>query len=257
MNKVVVIIQARMGSTRLPGKVLKDISGKPMLWHVIDRVMKSKKTDLIVVATSTNDEEHPILELSKDIGVEVFCGNERDVLDRYYKASVKFRADIIVRVTSDCPIVDPDIIDMFVEYYLNNRSNYDYLGVGKHSLYPNGVGCEVFSFEALKRAWSESKWLSEREHVTPYIWKNDKIFKIGRPLKPKKDLSKLRWTVDEKRDLKFVREIYKELYNENNFFSTRDVLELLERKPKLNMINNDITRNEGYITSLKEDKIIK
>jgi spore coat polysaccharide biosynthesis protein SpsF (cytidylyltransferase family) len=256
MNRVVVIIQARMGSTRLPGKVLKDINGKPMLWHVIDRVMKSKKTDLIVVATTTKEEEYPILEISRDTGIEVFCGNEWDVLDRYYKAAVKFSADIIVRVTSDCPLVDPNIIDNFIDYYFTN-TDYDYLGVGKHSLCPNGVGCEVFSFEALKMAWTESKWFSEREHVTPYIWKNDKIFNIGRPLKPKKDLSKLRWTVDEKRDLKFVREVYKELYNENNFFSTRDVLELLKKKPELNMINNDIIRNEGYIKSLKEDRIIK
>ena len=256
MKNVVVIIQARMGSSRLPGKVLMDISGKPMLWHVINRVKKSKKIDLIVVATTTEDEEYPILKLSRDIGVETFLGNEEDVLDRYYQAAKKFNADIIVRVTSDCPIVDPDIIDMFVDYYLDNSTNFDYIGVGKDSLCPNGVGCEVFSFKALHKAWLESKLLSEREHVTPYIWKNDKIFRLGRPLKPKKDLSRLRWTVDEKRDIKFVRELYKDLYVEDNFFSTKDVLELLERKPILIKINQGIIRNEGYIKSLKEDKII-
>lgn len=257
MSNIAVIIQARMGSSRLPGKVLMDISGKPMLWHVIDRVKKSKKIDNIIVATTTKSEEHPILELSKDMGVETFIGSEDDVLDRYYNAAKEYKADIIIRVTSDCPLVDPDIIDMFVNYYLDNEDDYDYIGVGKHSLCPNGVGCEVFSFKALEKAWLESKWLSEREHVTPYIWKNDKIFKIGRPLKPKKDLSKLRWTVDEKRDLKFVRGVYQELYHEDNFFSTKDVLELLERKPELNRINHDIIRNEGYIKSLNDDRIVK
>ena len=257
MKNIAVIIQARMGSSRLPGKVLMNISGKPMLGHVVERVKKSEKIDCIIVATTNKAEELPIIKLSKDMGVKIFTGSEDDVLDRYYRAAKEFKVDIVVRVTSDCPLVDPDIIDMFVNYYLDNEKDYDYIGVGKHSLCPNGVGCEVFSFEALEKSWIESVWLSEREHVTPYIWKNDKIFRTGRPLKPRGDLSKLRWTVDEKRDLKFVREVYHELYREDKFFSTKDVLELLEKKPELNRINHDIIRNEGYIKSLNEDRIVK
>lgn len=256
MKQIAVVIQARMGSSRLPGKVLMDIAGKPMLWHVVDRVKRSMKINFIIIVTSINENDHPILKLSKDMGVKTFAGSEDDVLDRYYQAAKKYKVDVVVRVTSDCPLVDPDLIDMFIGYYLDNEKDYDYVGIGKHSLCPNGIGCEVFSFRALEKSWLESKWLSEREHVTPYIWKNEKIFSIGRPLKPKKDLSKLRWTVDEERDLKFVREVYNELYQEDKFFSTKDVLELLKRKPELIKINQDITRNEGYIKSLKEDKHI-
>jgi spore coat polysaccharide biosynthesis protein SpsF len=256
VKKVVVIIQARMGSTRLPGKVMSEISGKPMLWHMIDRINKCRSVDLIVVATTTNKEDRVVKELGEKSGAKTFCGSEDDVLDRYYQAAKLYGADVVVRITADCPLIDPHLSDRMIRYFKDNRDKLDYVGMGSPNLYPDGLSTEIFPFKVLEKTWKEAKLKSEREHVTPYIWKNEKLFRIG-SLPLDEDLSRFRWTVDEERDLRFVREVYKHLYKEGQLFATEEILELISRKPELRDINNGIERDEGYAKSLKEDSVVK
>jgi len=254
MKKVVAIIQARMGSTRLPGKVMKEIVGKPMLYHVINRVKHAKELDDIVIATTNLKEDTQILDLASEMEVRSYAGSENDVLDRYYQAAIMSKVDVIVRITADCPLVDPNVIDKVVRYYRINK--FDYVGTSIKPSYPDGIDVEVFSFVSLKKTWSEAKLASEREHVTPYIWKNPNTFRIGNFIN-ETDISYMRWSVDEQLDLEFVREIYNRLYAKDTLFYMEDVVDLLKKHPELMNINKGIIRNEGYLESLKEDKIIK
>ena len=254
---IVAIVQARMGSTRLPGKVMMEISGKPMLWHVVDRARQAKRINQVVVATTTNPEDEKIIKLALEMGVKGYAGSQDDVLDRYYQTAKINRADIIVRVTGDCPLIDPKIIDKTIEFFLEN--NFDYVSTAHiskgelKSTYPDGLDTEVFSFKALEKAWKEAKLFSEREHVTPYIWKNQETFRC-QSLQNDRNLSHLRWTVDKKCDLKFVREVYKRLYKEGEIFLMNDVIALLEKEPQLVKINRQVMRDEGYSKSLEKDK---
>lgn len=256
--KIVAIVQARMGSTRLPGKVLMDIAGKPALWHVINRLKQSKLINEIVIATTRKPEDQVIINLAADTGVKSHAGSEEDVLDRYFQAAKKYNADIIVRVTSDCPLLDPVIVDKVIGYFLEN--NYDYVsntwssaqGERKQT-YPVGLDTEVFSLAVLEKAWKEAKLPSEREHVTPYIWKNYKLFRIGH-VGYDKDLYYMRWTLDYDKDLIFIREVYKQLSCKGLTFNSDDVIALIQNNPQLNDINKGIAKNEGYFTSLQKDK---
>ena len=253
MKKVVAIIQARMGSTRLPGKVMKEIVGKPMLWHVINRVKHAEELDDIVIATTNLKEDIQILDLASEIGVKSYAGSENDVLDRYYQAAMMSKADVIVRITADCPLADPNVINKVIRYYRIN--DFDYVSTSIKPTFPDGIDVEVFSFASLEKVWSESKLASEREHVTPYIWKNPNLFKI-KNYENEFDISYMRWSVDEESDLEFVREIYGLLYMENKLFYMKDVIDLLLKNSELTGINKDIARNEGYLKSLKADKVI-
>jgi len=261
MRKVVAIVQARVGSTRLSEKVLKRILGKPMLWHVINRLKKAKLIDEIVVATTTRKEDKSIIRLSEENGVKSFAGSEEDVLDRYYQAAKTHNADVIIRITADCPLIDPRVVDRVVKHFLDG--DFDYVsntcvesGVTCKQTYPDGLDTEVFSFKALEKAWKEAKMQSEREHVTSYIWKQPDVFKIRR-IQYCKDLSNMRWSVDYEEDLRFVREVYKRLYKKGIFFHLEDVLTLLSEHPELMEINSVISKNEGYFKSLKKDKMMK
>lgn len=261
MRKVVAIVQARVGSTRLPKKVLKRILGKPMLWHVINRLKKAKLIDEIVVATTQREEDELIVRLSDESGVKSFAGSEEDVLDRYYQAAKTHKADVIVRITADCPLIDPHVVDRVVKHFLDG--DFDYVSntcvepwAACKQTYPDGLDTEVFSFNVLKNAWKEAKMQSEREHVTPYIWKQPDVFKIGR-VQYSKDLSHMRWSVDYEKDLRFVREVYRRLYKKGGFFNMEDVLTLLSKYPELMEINSEILINKGYFKSLEKDKMVK
>lgn len=249
MKKVVAIIQARMASTRLPGKVLMDIAGKPMLWHVIERVKRCKKIDSIVVATTSREEDKAVIELARKCGVETFAGSEEDVLDRYYQAAKKFDADPIVRITADCPVIDPQIVDEVIKEY--TEGGYDVCSLSGE--FPDGLDVGICSFKALEDTWRNAKLPSEREHVGTYMWKHPEKFKLGKYVKFD-NLGHYRWTVDEERDLRFIREIFSRLYKPEEVFLTGDILNLLEREPDLLKINAGIIRNEGYLKSLKEDE---
>jgi len=236
-KKIVAIIQARITSTRLPGKVLMEIEGKSMLWHVLNRLKFSKKLDDIILAIP-NTKENDILEkFAKDNKVRYFKGSEEDVLSRYYETAQKFNCDPIARVTSDCPLIDPEVVDLVVEKYLDLGADYTSNTIKK--TFPRGLETEVFSFRILERAYTEAKNDLEREHVTLYFVKYPEIFRLVNVVN-EKDLSYMRWTVDEAKDLEFVREVYRRLYKEGKIFSMKDIVSLLKKYPELMEINKGV-----------------
>jgi len=236
-KNIVAIVQARRSSIRLPQKVLKDIAGKPMLAHVIERLKKSQLIDEILMATA-KDNNMSILELAQKYGVKCFVGIEEDVLGRYYNAAREFKVDIIVRITSDCPLIDPEVVDKVIKRYIENKEKIDYISNTLKRSYPRGLDAEVFSFRVLEKTWKEAKRPYQREHVTPYIYEHPEIFRMAN-VENNEDLSSMRWTVDEEKDLEFVREIYKRLYKRGKIFLMEDILRLLKREPKLMEINKN------------------
>lgn len=246
-----VIIQTRVSSTRLPGKVLKKVLGKTLLEHQIDRVKRAEKVDKIFIATSDKKIDDKIETIAKKNGIKSFRGSENDVLDRYYKCTGRFNVGTIVRITGDCPLIDPKVIDSVIRFY--KKSGFDYVTNGINSTFPDGMDVEVFSREALRRAWREAKLKSEREHVTAYIWKNPEIFKVG-IYKEGVDNSNFRLTVDEPEDLNLIRKIFKALYPKNHNFSLQEILSYLVKHPKIAQINSKYMRNEGYIKSVLNEK---
>jgi spore coat polysaccharide biosynthesis protein SpsF len=243
------IIQARMGSTRLPRKVMLSILGKPVLWHVVNRVSKAKLIDKIIVATTVKSEDDIIVEFCKSNDILVFRGSEKDVLDRYYQCAKEYNIKDIVRITADCPLHDPNIIDMVVNEYLNG--NYDY--VSNAYAFPDGFDVEVFSFNALGNAWENAKLPSEREHVTPYIQRNEKVKK--KTAYPNKKYTIYRCSLDHLKDYEFIKKVYEGIGRE--MFYIDEVVNYIEKHPDLLKINQQIKINEGYLKSLKEDEIFQ
>ena len=250
---IAAIIQARISSARLPGKVLMDIAGKPMVQHVIERVRAATLLDKVILATTMEETDAPLATLAGILEIEVFRGSLDDVLDRYYQAAQFFRVEAVVRVTADCPLIDPSIIDRAVKIFL--EGDYDYVSTAyPFPTFPDGLDVEVFSIWALEKAWREASLRSEREHVTPYIWKNPHIFRLRSIVNPE-DLSSMRWTVDEEKDLQFVREVYRHLEDgTGRIFGMDEVLKLLKQCPEVLQINQGMERNEGYQKSLREDR---
>ena len=241
-KKVVAIIQARMGSTRLSGKVMLPIVGKPMLWHVIERVKRCKKVDSIVVATTTNQEDNAVIKISENCGVETFAGKENNVLDRYYQAAKKFNADIVVRITADCPLINPPTIDQMVDLCLKENAEY----ICGHPDYPSieqGIG--VISFSALEKLKTLANKEYQKEHVTIFIKENPDLFKVVTII-PKKIFQRkdMRLTVDTKEDLKLMQEIYGKLYKEKEIIDIEDVVVLLENTPDLIKINMNVEMSD-------------
>jgi glutamate-1-semialdehyde aminotransferase/spore coat polysaccharide biosynthesis protein SpsF (cytidylyltransferase family)/predicted dehydrogenase len=246
---VVAIIQARMGSSRLPGKSLAPIEGRPMLWHVIERVKQARLVDRIVVATSVSPADDAIEKMCREKSVSCYRGSEHDVLDRFYSAARAEKAAQVVRITADCPLIDPEVIDRVVLRF--QRGDLDYASNAMVRSYPDGLDTEIFSFSALERAWHGATQTSEREHVTPYL-RSDKF----RTANVENDSATLyqhyRWTVDEPRDLEFIRAVYK-AFRERERFGMKDVLELIEKTPGLEKMNSEIVSNRGYYKSLFSD----
>jgi spore coat polysaccharide biosynthesis protein SpsF len=248
--RVVAIIQARMGSSRRPGKTLADISGKPLIWHVVERTRASQTVDSVVLATTTEENDQQLLKIAEEYGILGYAGSLNDVLDRFYQAACLARAEVIVRVTADDPFKDPQVIDKVVNHLLTHPE-LDYCSNTIEPTYPEGLDIEVFTFQALERAWNEAKLTSEREHVTPYIWKNPGKFNIHN-VRHIHDLSALRWTLDYEEDLQFTREVYARLYR-GQIFLMDEILALLAREPQLLEINQGKVRNAGYLLSLQQD----
>lgn len=235
--KVIAIIQARMGSTRLPSKVLKNLGGQPMLAHVVNRTRRVKTLDAVVVATTTQLADDVIAYLCKEQDWPCFRGSEDDVLDRYYRAASIFRADVVVRITSDCPLIEPEIIDRVVNKLLSCYPEVDYVSNSLVRTFPRGLDVEVIGFSALKKAWQEDDNLAWREHVTPYIYRHPEKFKI-RNVANDRDYSYMRWTVDTPEDLTFARNIYD--YFKNDTFTWIEVLRLLGKYPEWLGINRHV-----------------
>tara|TARA_B100000780_G_C21063033_1_gene427375 strand:- start:283 stop:1056 length:774 start_codon:yes stop_codon:yes gene_type:complete len=250
--RVVAIIQARMGSSRLPGKVLAEIDGQPLLGILISRVKSSKSLDQIVIATTTEKADDILCDWLINEGVEYFRGSERDVLDRFWQCAKLYRADIIVRITADDPLKDSEIIDKALGM-LKRSESVDYVSNTLKPTYPEGLDVEVFRFSALKKANAEATLASEREHVTPYIWKNRAKFKsLNFEMTP--NLSDWRWTVDKSEDLEFVRSLLR-LVGNDMFTGYQDLIEIVNKNPLLRDINSSTVRNEGYLKSRAEEAI--
>lgn len=240
-----IIIQARMTSTRLPGKVLKpvylDEQPKTMLEAVIERVAQCQNIDMIIVATTTNKTDDPIEKLCRRMDVECFRGDEHDVLERYYLAATRFDLTYVIRITSDCPVIDPEVIDQIVTFYKDSYPRYDYVSNTLERTYPRGLDTEIFSYQVLRQAYLEAKAEDEREHVTCYIYRNsDNKFRIQTFLQSN-DYSDLRLTVDTVDDLNLIQNIYEALYPNNPNFRQKDIVHLLtEVHPEWVDINSHI-----------------
>ena len=246
--RVVAIIQARSGSTRLPGKVLADVHGKALLRRVIERVKAIRNVDGVVIATTDAPADHAIEEIAQREQVAVFRGSESDVLDRYYHAAVRNRADVIARVTADCPLLDPEVAARVIDHFL--RGAFDYVSNVDPPTFPDGLDTEVFTMKALGESWREAHLNSDREHVTPFIRSRKDRFSQGNVENPA-NLSHLRWTVDEADDLEFIRQVYARMGKD--LFGLDEVMNLLQREPALMAINHRHERNEGYKRSIANE----
>ena len=253
---ICAIIQARMGSTRLPGKVLKPLIGdKTTLELLYYRASQSTLIDKIIVATTTSSEDDAIADKCKKLKIDCFRGSQNDVLDRYFQAAKQFgKPKYIVRLTGDCPLHDATVIDQTISGFV--KSNCDYGSNGNPCHYPDGLDVEIFTFQMLKTMWKNASLASEREHVTPYAYKNKDQFSIYSCSYPV-NYSHLRWTLDEPEDYNLIKKIYHHFGSKNLLFSMQNILKLIEKKPELATLNTHIKRNEGYKKSLKNDPVLR
>jgi len=234
--RTAIIVQARMTSTRLPGKVLKKVQGKPLLAYQIERLQRVKYAEELVIATTYNETDEPIVKLCKELGVSYFRGSEEDVLSRYYEAARTYKADAIVRITSDCPIIAPLVIDNVIKFYLDNQIKYDYVSNTLKRTYPRGMDTEVFSFEILEQARHEAVNPPDREHVTPFIYRQPQRYRLGN-VPYIKNVSHYRWTVDTIEDFILIEKIISSLYPKNPLFKLEDCIQLLLKNPEWQEIN--------------------
>ncbi len=239
-DHTVAIIQARMGSTRLPGKVLMDIEGEPMLVRVVERVRQSHQIKEVIVATTITDSDDPVHELCTARGYAVYRGSEDDVLDRYYQAALKFNATTIVRLTADCPLIDPGVIDQTLTEFRERGVDFaaNRLPPPWKRTFPEGLDVEVCRFEALERAWREAEQRHQREHVMPYFYEEAGRFNIF-VLQHDPDYGRYRFSVDETADLELVRQIYRRLPSQDEF-SWYDIIQLLNSDPALASLNASV-----------------
>jgi spore coat polysaccharide biosynthesis protein SpsF len=248
---VIGILQARTNSTRLPGKVLMDILGESMILHQLRRLKTSIFLDDIIVATSNEKSDDNLAIVCAAAGYRVYRGSLNDVLDRFVQAIKNDSCDHVVRLTADCPLTDPNVIDEIIKQHLKGKN--DYTCNTLPPTFPDGLDAEIFTISALLNAWKNAILPSHREHVTPYIYNHPEIFTLDNYAN-NQDLSQMRWTVDEAEDFDFVTEVYKNLYSSKANFTMDDILTLLDDRPDIVAKNTFITRNEGSKKSLIEDK---
>ena len=253
--KFLVIIQARCGSSRLPSKVLKDLCGKTVLEHVIERVQRSAYIDEVMVATTINQEDIPIVRLVSGICMRIFAGSSLDVLDRYYQAAKLIQPEYIIRITADCPVFDAEILDDAIQKL---KPETDYMAALSETL-PDGLDLEIIKFTALEKAWREANHSYEREHVTQYIIRHPELFKQQDFVSPVGDFGNYRWTVDEPEDFQVVTKIYHHFLTEESKedFHYQDILKYLKENPQIVQINRKYKRNEGLEKSIREDRMIR
>ena len=241
--KTAIIVQARMTSTRLPGKVLKKVLNKSLLEYQIERLQRVKLADEIVVATTTNKTDDPIVELCDRLSVPYFRGSEEDVLARYYWCAKTHQADAVVRVTGDCPIIDPKVVDRVIEFYLDRQTEYDMVSSSLKQTYPRGMDTAVFSFKALEEAFLEATTPPDREHVTYFFYSNPQRYRIG-GVCYYENQSHHRWTVDTPEDFELIKRIIEALSPDNKEFTLEDCLKLLKKHPDWCEINAHIQQKK-------------
>lgn len=250
--KVVAILQARCNSSRLPNKVLMPILGKPMIQWQIERLAQCTNIDKLIIATSVEDSDLPLVQLGNKLGISVHRGSLNNVLERFYQVAIKTEADLIVRLTGDCPLIDPSIVDKVIHFM--KEGDFDYVSNSIEPSFPDGLDVEAFSFDTLKEIYANANLSSEKEHVTLFVANNKNKFKIG-VYKNSIDLSHHRWTVDEPNDFKLVSAIFEGLVDFKDEFGMADILNFLDNEPNLNDLNSDIQRNEGLLKSLDKDSL--
>ncbi|MEO8233494.1 MAG: glycosyltransferase family protein [Ignavibacteriota bacterium] len=261
MNKsinIVTVIQARTSSSRLPNKIFLPLVDKPLLYRMYERVAASKLKGTIVIATTTDKNDDRVEELCKEYNLNCYRGHPTDLLDRHYQAAKLFNADAVVKIPSDCPLIDSNIIDKVLTFYLDNLDKYDYVSNLHPQSYPDGNDVEIMSFEALKNAWQNTKKDFEREHTTPYIWENPDKFRIGNVAwETGLDYSMShRFVIDYEKDYNLIKNVYDELYSLNPNFTLQDILDLFERKPEIKKKNVEYCGVNWYRNHLNELKTI-
>lgn len=250
---ILAILQARVSSKRLPGKVLKPILGKPMLLHQIKRIQRSKLIDKLIVATSESPSDDAIEKICQDNNIDLFRGNLENVLDRFIQCAKKYNPKHIVRLTGDCPLIDWQVIDKTIQCHISGK--YDYVNNRIKPAFPDGLDVEVISYSSLKIASNNAVLNSDKEHVTLYIRNRNNQFKLGSYFNSE-DLSYMRWTVDEPEDFILVKKIFINLYQDNPNFLINDVLEFLNNNPKLLKINCHIGSTEEVKNRINKIKCL-
>ena len=255
---IVVIVQARMNSTRLPGKVMLPVLGKSLLIRQIERIKASHLSTSVVVATTTENTDDLIVKLCHNEGIECFRGDENDVLDRHYQAGLYYNADVIIKIPSDCPLIDPRIIDKVIKFYIDHCTEYDFVSNLHPATYPDGNDVEVIPMSILEYTHKHAKNSYEREHTTPFIWDNPDMFRIGNcTWELGYDFSMShRWTLDYPEDYHFIAEVYKKLYIHNPLFGLYDILSLVEDHPEITEINSRFVGVNWYRKHLHQLKTV-
>jgi len=248
---ILAIIQVRTSSSRLPGKALLPVLGRPMLSWVIERVTLARTVKRIVVATTDEPDDDPIAALCRREHVECFRGSRDDVVDRFYQCAARYSPLGVLRITADCPLIDPGIIDMVVNRFLSTNGELDLVS-NDGDTYPDGLDAGIYSFRALERIFRESTLRSDREHITPYIWTHPDLFSVE-VIPCAQNLSRYRLTVDYQEDFELVSKVYEALYPENPAFAWTEVIRFLDEHPEVFALNSSHTRNEGYRESLKQE----
>jgi len=257
-KRVVTVIQARTSSTRLPGKIMLPLCEEPLLLRMVERVMTAKYTGKVVIATTTNEEDLATVSLCKQHNIDVYQGSKFDLLDRHYQVANKYKATHVVKIPSDCPLIDPAIIDRVIDYFFENEGQYDYVSNLHPATYPDGNDVEIISFAALEQAWENAISPMELEHTTPYIWERPNQFKIGNvSWETGLDYSMShRCTIDYPEDYEFIKQVYEALYPSNKNFTIQDILRLLDEQPELNEINSKWAGVNWYRHYLDELKTV-
>lgn len=253
-RRIVTIIQTRRGSTRLPDKVLRPLVGQPLFVRQVQRVTAATLAGQVVVATTTAPEDDIIADICRQEGVECFRGHGTDLLDRHYQAARRYNADAVIKIPSDCPLIDPVIIDQVIAFYLHHEHEFDYVSNLHPATYPDGNDVEIMSMAILEEAHREATRPLEREHTTPFIWERPERYRIGNiTIIGGRDLSMShRFTIDYEEDYQFIKSVYEELYPSNPLFGLREILELLERRPDIFQINASMAGVNWYRHHLDE-----
>lgn len=259
MINIVIVVQARLGSTRLPRKVLMPLSGKPLIIRMLERISFSERANNIIVAVTNEAYDNDLADICETEGYRVFRGSTNDLLDRHYQAGKKYNADAVVKIPSDCPLIDYSVITRVIDYYTENSHKYDYVSNLHPATYPDGNDVEIMSINALKKSWEESSKDFEREHTTPYLWENPDKFRIGNvEWETEMDFSMShRWTIDYIEDYLFIKAVYDALYENNPKFSLYDILEFEKNHPEVKALNEKYNGVNWYRDYLGELKTIK
>jgi spore coat polysaccharide biosynthesis protein SpsF len=256
--KVLTVVQARMGSSRLPGKILLPLAGQPLLVRMVERVQRALLAGTVVVATPTDAADDAVAECCAAHGLACFRGNALDLLDRHYQAARQFGADVVLKIPSDCPLIDPFVIDEVVKFYFDFAERFDFVSNLHPATFPDGNDVEVMPFAALETAWREAKRPLEREHTTPFFWENPDRFRLGNVTwDTGLDYSMShRWTIDYPEDYQFISAVYNALYPSKPDFSLDDILRLLGQRPDIAQLNAHLAGVNWYRNHLDELKTV-